>query len=462
MEADQEILSQSIEKNLNALNKNRCVKLLKKQFYKSLLTNDITLQFQTYTKLFIKLLKVINKFSLPTGLNYNFNTNIFFADSDNKIYFITTLSTFSTSPPINSSNNTNAQFIQGMFNLFKLNSLITLPVQFINFIASVNSSNNKSFWQTSTLGTQTIHTINSGSTTTYTTNGTASSVSYTGVTINPSSYNGYTGLRFPATNTNQAITFTAIPNNTLFGLACVGGGGGRNGSYFGGGGGGCFYSNNLTNDIGITIELNTPYNFIVGYAGGNTDLDISGYPTSITLSPDITITCYGGKGTTSSSTQAGSGGICNLFMGSYGFAGGTGSSSSNNSGGNANYPSSYLPIGANGSQVIPFLSEINTIGGGGGTTVGPTGETGQTDSTYTLEAGSNGTANYIYATPGSGYGGVSYSDSSTPASQWPSGTSVSSYGGGAGTSYDSITNLPKVSETGIDGSIFLWWYTSTA
>jgi hypothetical protein len=416
------LLEKSILTNIDVLNDNRCVKILKKKFYKSLLTNDITLQFKRYTKLFIILNKKINNFILPIGLKYNFSTTIFFTNDDNEIYFATTLSINSNSKPINSSYNFNNQFITTMFDSFKKNSLLSslLPVIFLNFISTVNKSTDQS-WQTCTNNDTTLQCRKTGSTTGTITSGV---VSFDIETTNTSSINycnnnGYNGIQIDAGNTGT-INFSNIPIGTVFGSCISGGAGGRN-SIYGGGGGGCFYSE----DLSIAgIRINTTNSIYYGSGFGSQGGKIYSQQSFFD-----SIECAGGTDGTSS--RSGYGGGYTGCLNS-GFNGGDGGANGSTPGKDA--LQSYginkgTPVGN-----IPCVSSSITVGGGGGTT----------DSTN------------IYATSGNGYGGSSYTSTDNPPTEWTTGTPIV-YGGGAGTNVDSNTGQPYTSENGMDGCFYLWW-----
>ena len=439
---DEQILFEnSILFNIDLLNKNKCIKILRKKFYKSLLTNDFVFKLKKFKKLFMKLNTMINNFKLP-NLKYNFSNIIFFANNNNIIYFTTT---FKNNSSPYSTNNTSLYAISNMLERILNNTLLLLSIPFLTFIKNVNTGNDLN-WQSHMFNDQKIRLIKSGSISGIIEEENQEQVQFKLYNVNeptPDAYidcycNEYTGFRLTVA-VSCYIIFTKIPKNTIFGICSAGIGGSRNGS-FGGGGAGCFYKDNLpyyTFIPGIkyyyyVFNNSTQFNFSI--MSGNTEVPIS----------NICVICEnGGDGGDGETNFIGRGGNSNITTYTKnvssvfttntdgGFFGGDGAISYNFSGQNALSENNTV-IGS-----IPCVPGITTLGGGGGTT--------------------NSATEFLYATSGNGYGGESYTSKSIIPTNWPVDSDITSYGGGAGTTYNTDTGSPNISDNGSPAVIFVWW-----
>ena len=443
LKTEQKTLNKSVETNLEKLNSNEKIKKLKDKLYNSLKNNDITLQLSIYTKLFKTLKSLIKKFKYPK-LNYNFNIRIFFADTNNNIFFEEYIVVSNLFKPSYSLSGSTSKNIEESFNKYLKGSLFFLNTIDTDLITLVNYSADKCWNSVSDTNSPILYSINSNGTTNFaTTDAVTFNLNSTKNCSNLSNYSvysgfyfhkenkiisgvvdytNYTGLSFNSDNGN--IIFTHIPENTYFGTCIVGGGSGSNNynnsnnsnnSYPGGGGGGITAIPYLT-DAGLIIKPNVNYPYSVG-KGGSPKNDGGDSVFNEFIS-------YGGK--TPINNLGGISGTTNTLL--YGGNGGDGGNADNS---NNNGQNSYCL-----TQYIPNLNKnINCGGGGGGTVV-------------------NSVPNF--SNGGSGYGGITYtSDTLEKKNKNGYGDQNGDKYGGGGAGSNSKTY------SGGNGIIYLWWFKNS-
>uniref|UniRef100_A0A6C0AGF1 Glycine-rich domain-containing protein n=1 Tax=viral metagenome TaxID=1070528 RepID=A0A6C0AGF1_9ZZZZ len=450
------------------------IKHSKKEFLDSVKNNKPS--FEKYLIFFRIFQRIINNLRFP-NITKNRKLVIYFAQENSVVYlfakiFLTKERNFNSLEYVTDEEVYTNYYSR--FLTYNLHLISSKQITFLNIISEMKFKR----WFCRKEGNEKIISRYTPDTVTISTTDTVDySYDFSG-TVTTYNNNGYTGLVFnPGSG---SITFSSIPEGTIFNLLIVGGGGSGtiggfynydNNQYFsGGGGGGITYIEN----INIT---NIEYNILVGSGGINNN----GYKNggSGVNSSFGTYESYGGAGGiiapsgSSIGGNGGNGGSINTIYGGGGGGGGTvleyngetlgmgGSGGSNSSGSNSG--NTGTTNGGNSfynSIDVPFYASENTnllLGGGGA-------------------GGSYNYSNTNNNSPGNGGIGSGGVMSSIPNFKNPNGSYMSnSYGGGASyyTLYSNTKNVTPVptsistsssgkyfltySGIGGPGVVMLWW-----